>query len=296
MTHPRPHHQLSVDFLDKLAQLRSQAHDSTSSSASSSCPIRDLYLKVDFCGPAGCGKSGLVSRWAESKSTPYSWKSYTPTIGVSFCAAPFTCPSYSPAKHNVVVQMYDLSGADRFKSVVRYYFRESSVIVFCYSLEDVVLKGVPLQELIQPWVHEVSTFADSGRILVPVVCGTKSDLIPINHENITSTNQTLLTLTDGFCGGGPSEAINCMEFNRRIEDIVATALADAGCRCEIPVKGFITSAKENVGIDEVMDYVVRRCVGLVQGGTSGAGSRTGAVRLPSAHVKPKDSSTTRCPN
>ncbi len=84
-------------------------------------------------------------------------------------------------------------------------------------------------------------------------------------------------------------------FNHEMELSAEAILAEAGCRCYTPVKGFVTSAKENVGLDEVLDYIVHRCVGLVQEGTPSGLSQRGAVRLPCIGRLPAEKQLEYCP-
>jgi GTPase SAR1 family protein len=266
---------LTVDFLDHLEQGRSQAGTTESSTGTTE---RNLCLRVVFCGEPSCGKSAFVSYWATGK--PFSRNSSPPAVGVDFMAVPFTCPAYSPATNNVSVHLWDLGGAPEFPSAFGVYYRLSSAIVFCYSLEDVLVKGIPLQELIRSWVRDASCYAEGGIILVPIVCGMKRDLV--RGQQKIRTQATHFSTSGSLLDG---ESFDWESFKREIECILESALVDAGCRCLTPVKGFVTSAKEKVGLHEVLDYVVRRCVDLVNG-VPETRIRRGAVRLPPAHPLP----------
>jgi hypothetical protein len=266
---PPPRHRFTVDFLDALKQGQHQY-----ASADPLIVAKDLLLKVVFCGDSQCGKSAFLSYWMNPQL--FNWDTYLPTIGVDLVTTSRSCRSYSPAENNIHLQLWDLSGLPRFQSVVRGCFRLSSVIVFCYSVEAVVNQGKSLQELIRHWARDVAAYAEGGRIPVPVLCGMQCDrvtAVPASWGH--PSNRVEET-------GGPTPTqIDWESFNREMELSAEAILAGAGCRCYAPVKGFITSAKKYLSLDEVLDYIVRRCLGLVQEGTSMGVGRSGAVRLPS---------------
>lgn len=82
-----------------------------------------LTLKVAVSGANNVGKSCLCN----AITGRHIEKEYSCTIGVDLVI-----------KHidNVSLQLWDLAGMDRFKSIILYYIKNSSVVIFCYSSES----------------------------------------------------------------------------------------------------------------------------------------------------------------
>jgi hypothetical protein len=277
-------HRLTVDFLDELRRDRPCYTD---------FKAQDLCLKVLLCGDSQCGKSRFMSRASDyirfDCETSYSDEGSWATLSRS-------CNSYSSAKNNVKLELWEIGEVPRSQNDIR-RFLYSSAIVFCYSVEEVVNQGKSLRELMWHWARVVAAYVEGSRISVPVLCGMKCDRVL--EPPRTKGRQAANYWNEGAFETAPTQAAGLLmdweAFNREMELSAEAILAEAGCRCYTPVKGFVTSAKENVGLDEVLDYIERRCVGLVQDGTSMGFGRSGAVRLPSVGLLPAEKQVQHCP-
>jgi Ras-related protein Rab-1A len=59
-------------------------------------------------------------------------KSYSSTIGVEFAKKKLTEENTS-----ITGQFWDTSGAERFRAIVTNYYRNSNIILACFSFDDV---------------------------------------------------------------------------------------------------------------------------------------------------------------
>jgi small GTP-binding protein len=84
-------------------------------------------IKIALIGSENVGKSCLCS----SIVCRQFEKNYIPTIGVDYIVKHIVRKNDS-----IRLSLWDLSGSDRFSSIVNLYVEKSSVLVYCYSSES----------------------------------------------------------------------------------------------------------------------------------------------------------------
>ena len=94
----------------------------------------DYLQKVIVMGDAHTGKTQCIQRMYENI---YREDVYRPTIGVDFCLKCFKVNDKV-----IKMQVWDTAGDARFRSIAQAYYRGTSAIVMCYSVDD--LESLPL--------------------------------------------------------------------------------------------------------------------------------------------------------
>ena len=82
-------------------------------------------IKVALIGAAGVGKSSLARLLARESFE----HTYTSTIGVN---AKFVYLH----EEKVKIAVWDLSGQERFKNIIKNFIKTCDMIVFCYAVDD----------------------------------------------------------------------------------------------------------------------------------------------------------------
>ena len=120
----------------------------------------DYLFKILIIGNSGVGKSCLLLRFAENMFSD----NYISTIGVDFKIRKMELDGKS-----VKLQIWDTAGQDRFRTIIKSYYRGSNGIIVVYDITD-----RDTFEQVQYWMGEIDAHAspDVCRILV----GNKSDL------------------------------------------------------------------------------------------------------------------------
>ena len=93
-----------------------------------SAEIDDEYVfKIIVVGDSAVGKSSLIKRYADREFHP----EYISTIGVDFHLASLRLDG-----KNVKLQLWDVSGMDRFRSITTSYYRGASGVLLVYDITD----------------------------------------------------------------------------------------------------------------------------------------------------------------
>ncbi|KAH3745549.1 serine/threonine protein kinase [Pelomyxa schiedti] len=119
-----------------------------------------LVFKCLIIGDSGVGKSSLLGQFVEKTFSP----SRELTVGVEFASKMLSVEGQS-----VKLQIWDLAGRERFRSIVRAYFRGSKGILMCYDVSS-----RPSFQAIPHWQSEVQNLCQEG--VAVILVGTKSDL------------------------------------------------------------------------------------------------------------------------
>lgn len=88
---------------------------------------RPKPYKIILVGSQAVGKSSLLHRIIESKFD----LNYTPTIGVDFKTL-----SVPVGQKQVVLQIWDTAGQEKFKALTGTYFRGSQGCICVYDIND----------------------------------------------------------------------------------------------------------------------------------------------------------------
>lgn len=98
-----------------------------------------VVVKVVVCGEMGVGKSSLLNRWMENHFNPHEHS----TVGVDFKVRTFKS---NISNRRFKLQVWDISGQERFSEIISTHFANTSVFVFVFdvcnkkSFQQIVLK------------------------------------------------------------------------------------------------------------------------------------------------------------
>jgi small GTP-binding protein len=86
----------------------------------------DRWTKVIFLGSVGVGKTTLMTRMSENRFDPDTH----PTAAAAFC-------QWKPeGTDGLVIQFWDTSGMERFRSINRIYYRQAVAAIIVFDLTD----------------------------------------------------------------------------------------------------------------------------------------------------------------
>jgi Ras-related protein Rab-1A len=120
----------------------------------------DYLFKVVILGSSGAGKSSLLLRFADNFFTT----DFISTIGVDFKIRRLDVDGDA-----VKLQIWDTAGQDRFRTIVRSYYRGANGIILVYDITDrQSFDAIPL------WMSEFEGQISFGASCVLV--GNKTDL------------------------------------------------------------------------------------------------------------------------
>ena len=117
------------------------------------------------------------------------------------------------------MQLWDTAGQERFRSVAPMYYKNTDAAIVCYEVGDEKSFNT-----MKDWVSDLKNGVENLRNLVLVVCCTKIDR----------------TIEDREVGTVTSLSSRGREYASSLE-------------CEF----FETSAKENTGIDDLFQHIVK---------------------------------------
>ena len=119
----------------------------------------DYLYKVIFIGDSDTGKSSLSQRIAHDSFNP----TYIDTIGVDFFI------KYIKISGKIIkFQMWDAAGADRFRSIIKSYYRGSNIICLVYDVTN-----LNSFKNIKNWMKDIEDFTKEKVYIVLV--GNKCD-------------------------------------------------------------------------------------------------------------------------
>ena len=119
--------------------------------------------KVILIGESDVGKSSLVHRF--QRGEPY--KHATSTIGMAFCAKKIWIDG-----KQIVLEIWDSAGQERFRSIVPMYFKGSEAVIMVYDVNT----PSTAEYLRSYWIEQVqSYFTETSPVFAFV--GNKIDLL-----------------------------------------------------------------------------------------------------------------------
>eukprot|EP01124_Arcella_intermedia_P009249 TRINITY_DN16024_c0_g1_i1.p1 TRINITY_DN16024_c0_g1~~TRINITY_DN16024_c0_g1_i1.p1 ORF type:complete len:995 (-),score=215.70 TRINITY_DN16024_c0_g1_i1:99-3083(-) len=129
----------------------------------------DYSYRVIVIGDSGVGKTNLLQRWIKS-----SFGKCLTTINVDWSSKTFKV-------NNKVVQVTfcDTAGQERYRSLTKQYFRDSSGVVLVYDITD-----RSSFKHIENWLDEVKSMCDP--LPTMLVIGNKSDL---SEQRVVSSDE-----------------------------------------------------------------------------------------------------------
>src|SRR5271166_5494887 len=87
-----------------------------------------LQFKILFVGEPGVGKTSLVNRYSTGVFTSH----YKATIGCDFATKKVKWND----KTEIILQLWDLAGQERFGTQVNVWFRDTDAIIYVYDITD----------------------------------------------------------------------------------------------------------------------------------------------------------------
>lgn len=123
-----------------------------------------LSLKITLLGEFFVGKTSITSRFIEGTFDD----TYSATIGVKFLSKEVT---YNDRKY--VLNVWDTSGSERYRSVAPNYYRGSDGCILVYDLSNIKTLE-PLKYWLEEFRSLSSTASDSS--VQVILVGNKSDL------------------------------------------------------------------------------------------------------------------------
>jgi len=121
------------------------------------CHPSSLVLKAMVFGPHMSGKSAVMLRLTEQRFDP----TYNPTIGVEFGVF-----HRSTGSRTVRIQVWDVSGDQRFASVVKSYYRGVSVGLYVYD-HRTPPSPEEFRAAFRPWLRETTVFVIRSKLDLP---------------------------------------------------------------------------------------------------------------------------------
>jgi Ras-related protein Rab-1A len=119
----------------------------------------DFLFKIILTGDSGTGKTAIFRRFIDDN---YS-ENYVSTIGVDFKVKTFEIE-----EKITKLQIWDLAGSDRFRSVTGSYYKGSHGIIIVYDVSD-----RESFKHIEEWMEEIENKTDSEA--VKIIVGNKID-------------------------------------------------------------------------------------------------------------------------
>jgi len=120
----------------------------------------DLNFKIIIVGDSGVGKSCLAIKAIKNLYEEY----YSPTIGFEFLTY-----NTNVEKKNVKLQIWDTCGQEAYRSLIKSFYRNSSLAILVYSIE----KEDSFDNL-DKWLNDIKN--ESSPDIKIVLIGNKLDL------------------------------------------------------------------------------------------------------------------------
>ena len=132
-------------------------------------------IKLSITGNSGCGKSTLLKCFANSgmrsgKIISHFDPNVQSTIGVDFFTKTIKIITTENNEVTVNLKLYDTAGQERFRSIVKCFYRDVHGIILVFDLSDLHSFSA-----LETWVHDIYSVI-SSEYLVIILVGTKSDL------------------------------------------------------------------------------------------------------------------------
>ncbi len=127
--------------------------------------------KYIIVGETGCCKSSILSLYGENTFSC----DVVPTIGVDFISK-----NMKFGIDNIKIHIWDMAGQEKFRSIVRSYYRDTTGIILVFDLTNIMSFNN-----LKYWYRELEKYCDMEKISIMLV-GNKSDSkdVKIDREYI----------------------------------------------------------------------------------------------------------------
>jgi len=173
---------------------------------------REYIYKVTFVGEKFCGKTVLMKRM----ETGLFSERYRVSIGVDFALKILEIG-------NIIfkIQLWDISGQERFGSMTHVYYKDSALILACYACHD-IYTYMRTFDGVKKWIYDarVKTHLSSGELVPIILVGTKLDLVKSSSDRTVSQSEVLAYAKQE----GIEHYIECSaKTGENIEELLITA-------------------------------------------------------------------------
>eukprot|EP00345_Euplotes_harpa_P013153 CAMPEP_0168336916 /NCGR_PEP_ID=MMETSP0213-20121227/11843_1 /TAXON_ID=151035 /ORGANISM="Euplotes harpa, Strain FSP1.4" /LENGTH=215 /DNA_ID=CAMNT_0008342233 /DNA_START=16 /DNA_END=663 /DNA_ORIENTATION=- len=123
----------------------------------------NVCYKVIFIGDSGIGKTSVINRYLSEYFNQFNQM----TLQCSFQSKVVTIPN---SKKQVKLHIWDTAGDEKFRNIVKMYYRGANVVVLCYDVtsEDSF-------DNLKTWIEQIDQNLNRDETKV-VLCGCKCDL------------------------------------------------------------------------------------------------------------------------
>jgi len=118
--------------------------------------------KILLVGDKNIGKTSLLNRYTNQ----YYPLNTVPTIGVDMVFKHFFINDLS-----YKLQLWDMSGNDRYRNIITTYFNKCDVIIFAYDITN----SESFENIVN-WIDDIRDHNDNFSNVIKILIGTKSDL------------------------------------------------------------------------------------------------------------------------
>ena len=138
------------------------------------------FMKVAMCGSMGVGKTSLLAKMVEGVFFPFSES----TIGAGF---------HSVRLDNTrTIEVWDTSGQERYRALVNMYFRNATVVMIVYDVNDCR----SFADVTDYWLRVACEHVDASHIYL---VGNKTDR-PSHARRVPYDDAALLVAHRNLCG------------------------------------------------------------------------------------------------
>lgn len=120
----------------------------------------DYIFKIILLGNAGTGKTSLIDRYIRNSYSEHS----TTTVGVELGSRIIELDGKT-----IKLQVWDLAGHDRYRTIIRSYYRTAMGVLFVYDMDN-----IDTLANIESWVDDLKHYCDKE--VVSCLVGNKTDL------------------------------------------------------------------------------------------------------------------------
>lgn len=152
-------------------------------------------LKIILVGSVGVGKTSIINKFFDSKVN----KNEAPTLSPASCNATVMLEDGS----QVELQIWDTAGQERYQSISQMFYRDSKVVIVCYTVDDEGSIGM--------WLERVRSHTPNSKVFLVTTKvdlldpEQQSDCIERGSEYVTKFRCQLHLMTSAKSGYGITE-------------------------------------------------------------------------------------------
>ena len=165
----------------------------------------DQFVKCIFLGRAASGKTSIIKKYT-SNTEPSN--QYRRTIGVDFSNKSITI-NFKPT----VLQLWDITGGERFQPVTRVFYKGSRAVFLVYDITD----RASFEMVKQYFEFLIKNLPASEAVYCLI--GNKGDLAAEREVSIEEAKE--MAKERGIINGGD---ISCFGDSTKLQDLVTTTI------------------------------------------------------------------------